>query len=113
MPLFLIPVWTFLKKVSFEVWVVIAIVGTAIFGIYTVDRNAVKRTTAKRDKQDLEATIVLQDKSTEIVNEIETRVEHADDAVARLPQFSSADELRRKDPDLADIILADPDRHER
>lgn len=113
MPLFLIPVWTFLKKISFEVWVVIAIVGAAVLGIYTVDRNAVKRTREKNDKQNLEATIVLQETSTEIVNEIEARVEHADEAVARLPQFRSADELRQQDPELAAIILADPEGHGR
>jgi hypothetical protein len=110
---FLLPVWGFMKKISFEVWVIIAIVGAAIVGIYTVDRNAVKRTRAKEEVKDLQDTIVLNEASEEIVNEIETRVEHADEAVSRLPQFKSADELRNTDPELAALILADPERHER
>lgn len=113
MPAFLLPVWAFLKKISFEAWVIIAIVGAAILGIYTVDRNAVKRTRDKQKTENLETTIVLQETSKEIVREVETRVEHADEAVARLPQFRSADELRALDPDLAAIILADPDGHDR
>lgn len=105
--------WGFLKKISLEVYIVIAMVLAAVAGVYIVDRNAVKRTKHKEEVDDLKDTIVLNEASEEIVNEIETRVEHADQAVARLPQFRSADELRNTDPELAALILADPEGHER
>ncbi len=110
---FLTTIWGALKKVSFEVWAIIAVVGAALLGIYTVDRNAVKRTQAKNKNEGLEATIVLQAESKEIVNEIDTRVEQAEDAVARMPYFRDADSLRQSDPDLAALILGDPEGHER
>ena len=112
MPL-LMGVWGFLKKISVEAYVILAMLATAAIGIYIVDKNAVKRTKAKEEVKDLQDTIVLQEASTEIVNEIETRVEHAEDAVARLPVFKSADELRNTDPELAALILADPEGHQR
>lgn len=110
---FLVGVGAFFKKISFEVWVIIAIVGAAVLGIYTVDRNAVKRTNAKNDKKDLERTIELQEESKDIVDEIETRIEHTEIAVARQPQFRSTDSLRKTDPELAALILDDPAGHER
>lgn len=113
MPLFLIPVWTFLKKISFEVWVVIAIVGAAIVGIYTVDRNAVKRTREKHEAEELREAVVLQETAKEVVDEIQQTVEHAEDAVARYPYLRSRDELRQWDEDVADIVDPDRERHER
>lgn len=104
-------IWGALKKVSFEVWAIVAIVGASLLGIYTVDRNAVKRTQAKNKNESLEATIVMQETSKEIVNEIEARVEMSEDAVARMPYFSDADSLRKADPDLAALILGDPAEH--
>lgn len=110
---FLMGAWGFAKKISVEVYAIIAIILAAVIGIYIVDRNAVKRTKHKDEVKDLQDTIVLQEAATEIVNEIETRVEHADEAVSRLPQFKSADELRNADPELAALILADSEGHER
>lgn len=113
MPLFLIPMWTFLKKISFEVWVVIAIVGTAILGIYTVDRNAVRRTTKKHEAEELRETIVLQETAKEVVDEIQQDVAHAEEAVSRYPYLRSRDELRRWDKDIADLVDPDREGHER
>lgn len=105
--------WGAAKKISFEVWAVIAIVGAALLGIYTVDRNAVKRTQAKADSKSLETTIVLQDTAKEITHEIDNRVAEADAAVARMPYFRDADSLRKSDPELAALILGDPQGNER
>ena len=110
MPL-LMGAWGFAKKISVEVYVILAMVLAAVIGIYIVDRNAVKRTRHKNEVEDLRDAIVLRDASVEIVNEVETRVEHADAAVSRLPHLRSADELRAHDPELAAIILADPQGH--
>jgi hypothetical protein len=109
----LMGVWGFLKKISVEAYIVLAMVLAAVVGVYIVDRNAVKRTKHKEEVKDLQDTIVLNEASEEIVNEIETRVEHAEEAVARLPVFKSGDELRRVDPELAALILADPEGHQR
>lgn len=104
-------VWAWLKKVPGEVWFIVVAVSAAIVGIYIVDKNAVKRTKLKNENETLKETVVLQTEAKVIVDAVEQRVEDARDAVARLPQFSSADELRRKDPALAAIILGDPERH--
>lgn len=111
--MFLMGVWSFFKKISFEVWVVIAIVGAAFgIGLY-IDREAVKRTQRKQETDALRETVVLQGTAREVTNEIERRVEGVDEALARLPQFASADELRKREPELAEIILRDPARDER
>lgn len=110
---FLMGVWGVAKKISVEVYIVLAMVLAAVAGVYITDRNAVKRTREKQKSENLETVIELQEESKEIINEIETRVEHADEAVARLPQLRSRDELRKHDPDLAALILDDPDGHQR
>lgn len=105
--------WGWLKKVPGEVWAALIIVVAALgVGIY-IDRSAVRRTKDKQQIDDLEETIILQDTAKEVVNEIETKIEGVDDAIARLPYFASADELRRLDPSLAEIILGDPEGHKR
>lgn len=113
MPLFLVGFWNWLKKVPGEIWIALAILGTIAIGIYTVDRNAVKRTKTKDTIEDLEDTIVLQETSKEIINAIEVRIEHAEESVARLPHFRDADSLRAHDPELAALILNDPSVDER
>ena len=106
-------VWAWLKKVPGEVWFIVVAVSAAIVGIYIVDKNAVKRTKQKNKIEELEEVVVLQQESKVIVDAVEQRVEDAREAVARMPQFSSVDELWARDPALAKIILGDPSGHER
>ena len=107
------PFWTWLKKVPGEIWFVVVALAAGAIGIYIVDKNAVKRTKQKQENKELRDTIELQATAKEVTDEIEQRVEEADVAIGRLPQFKSASELRRLDPSLASIILGDPERHER
>lgn len=104
MPLFMVGFWGWLKKVPGEVWVILAIVGAALIGAYMVDRNAVKRTEKKHEADELRETVVLQKTAEEVITNVETRIEHAEDAVARYPYLRSRAELRDHDPELADLI---------
>ena len=106
---FLISAWAFTKKIPGEVWVVVLLVLAALgVGIY-IDRKAVKRTNDKRDAEQLRDGIVLQETAKEVVTNVETRIERAEEIVARYPYLRSRDELRQHDPELADLI--DPDSH--
>lgn len=104
MPLFLIGFWEWCKKVPGWVWTVVAIVGALFIAGVVIDRNAVKRTNRKHEIEDLREGIELQKTAKEVVTNVETRIERAEDAVARYPYLRSRRELRDTDPELADLI---------
>lgn len=109
MPLALLGFWNGVKKVPGWVWFALVAVAAALLAIYITDRNAVVRTKRKEEIKDLKDTIVLKDAAHEIVEAVEERVEGAEEAVARLPWLRSTRELWKHNPELAPLIVTDPD----
>lgn len=105
-------VWGWCQKVPGWIWFALGVIAAALLGVYIVDRNARKDERHKIESDELREEIALNNTAKEQIDAIEDRLVAANDAVARLPQFSSADELRQRDPALAAIILRDPGRHD-
>lgn len=95
----------------------IAQIGAAALGLLLAWSVAVKtlKEEGKREQKRIheaaaqkERGDMLEDR-TEILDAIHNDVEGARSAVERMPQYYSVDELRKHDPELAALVLGDPD----
>ena len=69
-------------------------------------RRQAREEEERRNQKERERMLAAQE---EVADALEDKIEQARDDVAALPEFTSADELRARDPSLAALVFGDRD----
>jgi len=90
-------------------WILIAVVGVLAGKWYLESEKGKARRDEKQkaDVREAKAHAEVVSTAAQVKDEVQDRVNDANEAVRSLPEFRSAGELRAQRPDIASVILGD------